>query len=107
MEFGDGSSNVTTLNGTHTFTTPGTYTVRFSVQDDDNGMDVLLFTVTVSKMKVPPIKDPPPKDPPTWVLGAIAGVGIIVVLTVVFLLLRKKKVQPDPQDKKDRKSKNL
>jgi PKD repeat protein/dienelactone hydrolase len=89
--FGDGSSNVTTLNGIHTFTTPGTYTVRFSVKDDNNAVNEVQFTVTVSKKSVPPIKDHPPKGTPAWALGAIAGVTVAMVLLVVFLLFRKKR----------------
>ncbi len=89
--FGDSSSNSTVLNGTHTFATPGTYTVRFSVKDDNGAVDEIQFTVIVNKKAIPPKKEPVTKGIPAWALGAIAGVVIAMVLLVVFLLFRKKR----------------
>jgi PKD repeat protein/dienelactone hydrolase len=104
--FGDGSSNVSILNGTHSFASPGAYTIRFSVKDDDGAVDEVQFTVTVTKKTVPPDKKPVSRTISPWAIGAIAGVVIFVVLLVVFLLLRRKTPKPDISDKKGRKSKD-
>jgi PKD repeat protein/dienelactone hydrolase len=51
--FGDGSGS-SNASGTHRFLRPGTYTVKVSVSDDEDGTDERSFTVTVQPLPKPP-----------------------------------------------------
>ena len=45
--FGDGYGDTDTLNPTHTYECPGTYTASLTVTDDDGGTDTDTMTITV------------------------------------------------------------
>jgi len=47
-DFGDGTSNATTLTPSHTYTAVGTYTVTLTVTDDDGGVGSDTLTVSVA-----------------------------------------------------------
>jgi glucose/arabinose dehydrogenase/PKD repeat protein len=68
-DFGDGSATDPSQSPTHTFTQPGTYTVRLTVTDDTDTTDVSA-PITISAGNTPPV---PVIDTPstslTWKVG--------------------------------------
>ncbi len=56
-DFGDGSSTSSDTNPTHTYTTPGTYTVELTVSNS-MGTDVAIYTDLITVDAMPTVDDP-------------------------------------------------
>ena len=94
-DFGDGTTPVADLNGTHTFKAAGTYNVVFTVTDNDKSKATASFTVTVAKNESGGGGGGGgPKDTLNGNMAlAIGGcvVAAIVAVVAVLLLARRRK----------------
>ncbi len=106
--FGDGSATSTLAHPSHTFATPGTYTVSLTVQDKDNGATTKTSQVTITQPapvgdfivtpydKIPNFGAHPTivsiqsgnwSDPATWSTGVVPAAGDVVSIDTGFTVI--------------------
>jgi PKD repeat protein len=95
-DFGDNSTFDLNVNTSHRFTKEGYFTVKLTVKDNDNGLNVATITIhQLAKVIIePPPKKPKKTDNTMLYLGLGILIALIAVIGVVAFMLTRKKQRP-------------